>query len=224
MKLERRFTIEEHEEYGTLGFRPVDMPHADPLQGMAAVHDVLEHFPNDDGGIEAELMALGAMFRVRGEEFFHATCHHTNTDPSEHCAADFREFRMHYECEGFSLIAPGGQEGMKPVDDEHVEEWINRAVRIANRNERDEGDGDFWIDEKAHRAKRWLRIGYARACDRFEGTSTAELALLFERAMNQLDRILHVADERKIGGELILSFNLDTRTFRVDEPEWHEDY
>lgn len=208
MILSRRFRIERHEEYGTLGFRPIDMPHADPLPAMAAVHDVLEHFPNDDGGVEDELMALGAMFRVRGEDYFHAKCGQ-NFDPADHCAADFGELRAHIECEGFSLIKPGGQEGMQPLDDEHVEEWIERTLRLARLNDyHDTSDEMFWWGDRALRAKRWLRIGYARACDRYEGTSTAELAFLFQNAENMLDRILHVADECEIGREYILSFNL----------------
>ena len=42
------FAIEMHEDYGTVGLRPVNVPHADPLPGMATAHDMLEHFPGDD--------------------------------------------------------------------------------------------------------------------------------------------------------------------------------
>ena len=217
MILERTFKLDEHEEYGTLGFKPIDMPHADPLQGMAVVHDVLEHFPNDDGGVEAELMALGAMFRVRGEAFFAARgC--ADFDPAEHCAADFGELRHHIEAEGFSLIKPGGQEGMAPLDDEHVEEWIERTLRLARNNDyHDDTDAMFWDGDRALRAKRWLRLGYARACDRFEGTSTAELAHLFANAENYVDRVLKTHGEEYIGSEWRLTIDTEKRTFRFEE-------
>jgi len=58
----KRYTFEvaEHEEYGSLGFKPSWYPKGDPLGGMAVAHDILEHFPKDDGSAEGEYMALGA--------------------------------------------------------------------------------------------------------------------------------------------------------------------
>jgi len=62
-----RFAVAEHAEFGGLGLVPKWYPTGDPLGGMAAAHDILEHFPNDDGSTEGELQALGAAIWVRGE-------------------------------------------------------------------------------------------------------------------------------------------------------------
>jgi len=106
MPITKTFVIEEHEEFGGLGLRPVDVPHADPLGGMATAHDMLEHFPGDDGGVEAELMALGATIFVRAEPgYFHNRI--GNPDPAKNLAADFPEIARHDIHEGFGLRDPG---------------------------------------------------------------------------------------------------------------------
>jgi hypothetical protein len=65
------FTVEEHEEYGVLGFTPTWYPAGEPLGGVAVAHDILEHFPGDDGSPEGEYQALGACLYIRGDEYFH---------------------------------------------------------------------------------------------------------------------------------------------------------
>ena len=65
------FKVEEHEEYGSLGFKPSWYPNGAPLGGMTAAHDILEHFPNDNGGAESEFLALGAALWIRGDAKFH---------------------------------------------------------------------------------------------------------------------------------------------------------
>ncbi len=64
--LVKQFVCEEHEEYGSLGWREKDKPHFAPFQGLAVAHDCLEHFPDDGPEIEHEMQALGAGLHVRG--------------------------------------------------------------------------------------------------------------------------------------------------------------
>lgn len=59
------FECAEHEEFGSNGWKLLGSRNADPLGGMAVAHDILEHEPNGDMGVEDELKALGASIYVR---------------------------------------------------------------------------------------------------------------------------------------------------------------
>lgn len=76
------FTVEEHKEYGSLGFTPTWYPAGEPLQGVAVAHDILEHFPGDDGSPEGEYQALGACLYIRGQNYFR------HGSPAENISAD----------------------------------------------------------------------------------------------------------------------------------------
>jgi hypothetical protein len=61
------FVCKKHEEYGSLGWALKCKPHFEPLGGMTVAHDVMEHFPRDNGTLAAEWQAFGAMMRIRHE-------------------------------------------------------------------------------------------------------------------------------------------------------------
>jgi hypothetical protein len=177
--IKRMFVVEEHEEYGTKGFRPKWMPQADPLGGMAVAHDILEHFPKDDGGVEAELQALGAALYIRGNGGYWWESH--NTDPAYHVAGDFIELYRHCAYENFTLLDPGRT---TRLDDEEAERWCQNAARDGLRSVheevshllvhmRDNEDSEFLnafcSDQTRLRVVGWLRKGYRRARKRYVG-------------------------------------------------------
>jgi len=114
----RRFRFERHEEYGTIGLKPLWMPseQADPLTGMGAAHDVLEHGPND----RVEWQGLGGSIYVRGEAYYQRRI--GNRDAAENIGSEF-----------FSLFSLWGGEAIPDPGrtcrvDEYAEDLIQQTV------------------------------------------------------------------------------------------------
>ena len=194
--IRRKFVVEQHEEFGTLGYRPAWMPHADPLSGLAVAHDTFEHFPGDDGGVPAELQALGASLFVRGEGgYWHQ--HSRMVEPSMHLAADFEELFRHVAHEGFPCPCPPGRRGTRKLE-EHVEGWIADTRKQALMHAEHFDDGErcaFRTWMRVCEYDRWLRIGYRRARMRYKGRSEYELAHAFHEVEKRADKLLSEAME-----------------------------
>lgn len=181
-----RFICEEHTAFGELGLRPLAMPEADPLSGMTVAHDMLEHFPDDDGGVEAEFMALGASYWLRCESGYNESRSRVDRDQAENIAADFPELFRHIRDEGFTLHDPGPVE---PIEDEHTDDALRRCARLGvEETEQQEtyqtDDGEeldemlvaFCSYQSVERITGWLRKGYVRATERFEDHDAFTLA------------------------------------------------
>lgn len=209
--IRKTFIVERHEEYGELGLRPIDMPHADPLRGMAVAHDILEHFMGDDGGAEAELQALGASIWVRGEEYFYAK-DFKETRPSHHIAADFIELWRHIRYEGFGLRSPDGGAGNRTLEEEWDEAQVVEAVRIGCNNIIDEFEQNPSAPNR-HNMRRYLRIGYRRARARFRGIPQYRLASVFQEIESAADIFMLDAIE---GQELKISVDPGREIVRVE--------
>jgi len=211
------FTVKEHEEFGGLGFAPSWYPNGDPLGGMGVAHDILEHFPNDDGGAEGEFMALGCSYRLRGETGYMQRNGNVNR-PEVHLASDFEMiFQAIEEMNGHTRIKPCPH--TVDLDDEVIDAF-REIVRLAKKNFRD----NEWPnpidprDEKSIVA--WMAYGYHKAGVRYEGHEFYDLAYrLFNTIEERADVLLKGAEE---GMKLIV---------RVDVPEYeahlvldYEDY
>lgn len=83
------FEFAEHEEHGFNGWKPLWIPNADPLGGMAVPHDILEHGRNDDGTIASEFVASGRCIRIRGDGcYWSRYTHQIHTEPATNIASD----------------------------------------------------------------------------------------------------------------------------------------
>lgn len=235
-KITGTFICELNPEYGDLGLRPLDMPHADANGGMAVAHDLLEHFPGDSGSIADELMALGASYLLRGQTDYYQRTGNVNP-PEKHLASDFEELYMHFSTEGFPVGDPGNVE---PVDDEDAEETFQSAVEIGMDNivdifdfNEDAEDGEesessqllatFTSDEYRARMLGWLRRGYQRAVERFEGVDVNDLAYtVFTEIEEKANKWLnHDAEE---GMTLDVEIDLEeiSVVMTVEGDEWSE--
>jgi len=195
-KITGQFECEMHEEFGLLGVRPAWMPNSDPLTGMAAAHDLLEHFADDDGGVEAEFMALGASFLIRGNTGYHNR-NGSNHSPESNIAADFHELYRHVAHEDFTLLDPGD---VPPVEDEDLDAVLRKAARLGLelvRNEesyeldRDEDDDSvtlFCSEQSRERILGWLRKGFTKAEERYADVDIYTLAFeVFSNIEKRID-------------------------------------
>jgi len=193
------FEVQEHEEYGGLGFKPKWFPGADPLSGMAVAHDILEHGRNEDGSTEHELMAFGAAMFIRTDGYYWYRKNSKNADESDHISADFPQLlRLHEE--NFN-----GREILHCQNGAGGEELWLRATRcvekgLANCSEYG-GDGHRYItyvDEEE--MARWMCAGYKKAARRARrlNLDAYTMGCLFEQIERDADLNLKSAEEGMI--------------------------
>jgi hypothetical protein len=221
--LNRTFICERHDDFGTNGWRPSWQPHFDAYSGQAIPHDILEHLPNDNGGAEAEFMALGAMWVVRGVTGWFAMKGSPHRAPV-HVAADLEDiFGRIYDGEQ-SISDPGPT---RPLRDTDNEKFVQDVLRLLHTNVREElkcrFDGhrptddyasvdDLLSTENQRRLAGWLRRGIRAACARYRKIDTYGLIYMFDRISAEADRLLKDAE---LGDELHISISLKNMKERV---------
>jgi hypothetical protein len=205
----RKFTVARHEEFGTIGLVPQWYPNGDPLSGMAAAHDVLEHFPNDDGSTAGELMALGASLFTRGDGGYHNQYRHYDRvrDPAS-------DIPMVW---GYLLNRDGrgSLPACRPVRDHDAladgRAIITEAVpEMRHQFQR----GDLPTVAERETMARWIARGYVRARRRYRGVvgGACALATVFMEIEREADRLLKHAEE---GMELTVIVNVKRASVRV---------
>ena len=202
-----KFTVKEHKELGMLGFAPQWYPNGDPLSGMAVAHDILEHFPNDEGEAEGEFMALGASYRIRGETGYFQRNGNVNT-PAQHLASDFPMiFDITEQQRGSTRIKPCLK---KARVDPEIREMFQRIIEYAKEELAEQEREEVLYQEDEQHIINWLTLGYVKAEQRyswkkyrFDFYSLAHV--LFQSIEEQADRLLKRAEE---GMELTVRVNL----------------
>lgn len=196
--IRRTFVCEEHEEYGSLGWRPEWMPNAEPYGGMAVAHDMLEHEPNDDGGAEAEFRALGAALWLRGD-----TGYFQNGRPGENLASDIPDILGRVWYGGQTLTDPGRTYRLP----ERAEIELNRVRSELRKHYQYEDPEDRRpTRQEVDRILGWMRRGYRGAIRRFRRLDNYSLChAVYQRIENTADALLRHAEE---GQRMIVRVNL----------------
>ena len=194
--LTRSWTCAEHEDFGGMGWKPDWQPDFDPLGGMAVAHDIMEHFPDDDGGLAGELQAFGAMYLVRVQSSHH-----------DKWGKKFSDDNMHNEIADHVRRVRWGDTDPLPDHcfigcDPETSHAINKMVASARAvyNEEQDYQGSAWgdadvmspLDCLSYAA--WIKQGYMRAKHRFAELSTDDLAFMFEEIAAFANRHLKSAE------------------------------
>jgi hypothetical protein len=179
---------------------------------MGVAHDILEHFPDDDGGVEAEFRALGASLFVRNFEQYYGAKGQRCTNPGENVGSDFPDIMRHVWHEGFSLAMPPGAQGAKRLDPNDVEPYLETAILEGQKNCRDM-DESMTVEESIA-AMRWMRLGYRAAVRRFYrmGASPTRLCELFEKIEDAANDIL----DNELYGDFRFRVDVKCGTVKVD--------
>jgi hypothetical protein len=192
----RRFKIEFNEEHGYAGLRPIGVPHADPLRGMAIAHDILEHFKGDDGSIRAEFEAFGAMVWIRHQGAYWSTYTQQRlTDISDNLEGEFEE-QCHYWMDGRDLpsVRP-----CKRLQDDDIEEVIQRVVAAGlDRARRDCGlddDCEFISPNTRMQLIYCMRRGFRRAASRYRGHDPYHVCHVFHQVELAVEKLLIHGEE-----------------------------
>lgn len=152
------YIIENHEEYGLKGMRPLFLENAEPAQALQATHDLLEHFLEPITS-NAELQALGAMLYIRGEGNYFRK--YTGS-PILALASDLGSV-LTYQYSFGEVTDPGQTRCLN----DKVESWITQAIAQFYKDYENELN-DLPQDKNfPHWLRSWLRIGYRRAKERY---------------------------------------------------------
>src|SRR5271170_2230117 len=202
--LVKTFVCEEHEEYGGLGWREKGKSHFDPYQGLAVAHDCLEHFPNDRGTIEDEMMALGAGFHTRyGMPY-------NQHEWWENIQADCVNLFQLYRYDGVAFNSPP-ENLCRKSRNQFIENQIDKLVeslpeflRGENGYEHESPEDaermDLYIANFTERVGPWVRHGFRRAKRRWRGEAYY-IGAVFTHIRDEADRFLKFAnagDEIKV--------------------------
>lgn len=178
----------EHPEYGGIGLWPVGRSWADPCQaGMTLAHDILEHFPRDNGSMEHELMALGASLYVRDGDSYFANQGRGNGSYIVNIGAEGYSLCGYMETDGRTMLKPLPRD--RPLRDEDAEHLLSEAalemLRSAKINEAENHD---WL--RGRSALDWLRRGYRKAAKRYRGISPFWMMCCFTELEREIDKVL----------------------------------
>ena len=190
-----KFVCENHDDYGTLGWRLESHPDFDPLQGMAVAHDCIEHFPDGDESPSDEFQALGAAFRIRGLGGFFNNVH----TPESNIASDMPEIFQHIVNEDMGLSEPP-KSAYSPMRDSEIETSLNTIVIEGlklikdQRQGYDDGIQASFVSEFRRKAVAWLRHGFRRAGSRYRNRLN-EMVWMFETIQKESDKYLQDAEE-----------------------------
>lgn len=172
------FTVERHENFGTNGFKP-NWYRGEPLGGMAVAHDILEHFPHDNGSAENEYMALGASLLIRGDY-----ASDTNGTAEENIASDL------------STIwgVQGEVRECSAVKDTDLLERTKKAVHYFRKELKYMEDCNKPKESDLENIARWIAKGYIKARHRYP-KAWAIYWDMFKPIEEQADRYLKHAEE-----------------------------
>lgn len=138
-------------------------PEFDVAGNMTIAHDTVEHFRDDDGSVEHELMAMGAVMFGRV----------TMGLATENCMAEDLRYMYIYANDGSGIVEPCDYK--RKIDDEYFSPETlddlcdDASVKIMDELEcTDDSDTFNHIINFLTIAKQWIAKGYYRAKRRFK--------------------------------------------------------
>lgn len=182
--LTRYFHLRENETLGQLGWLMEGAPSSyEPGGGMTTAHDILEHQPNDNGSIEHELMALGAMVHVRMEGCYWSR-HGSLLKPVEHLSSGLVFLFNNYRDE-FESLTRYHKRTHAVVQHEDLFTDVLNTFR-ADEDVRELCSRSF-LRSWTSRALPWLRVGYRKSAARFRSIPSWTLTSCFMSIEKQVD-------------------------------------
>lgn len=194
------FEVAPHKDTGELGFLMKGMPHFDPGDGRQLAHDMLEHFKNDGGRLEDELMAIGASFLIRGENYYHYKG--TKFGICVNAASDFPYvFNEHMDRE--FLDPPNQKKKKNRLHPRFAEDAESLPREIIKAFEDSDEPVPAWCapgETGMDRVMYWMNQGYVRAIKRYEtaryrGVDMCMFFIEVEEAINKMMKHIYEGQE-----------------------------
>lgn len=205
MAITREFRVQEDENSGYVGFKPMWFDNATPGRGEVCAHDILEHFRRQTSPLEGEAEAIGACIFLRVEPGVLGPTGGAKTVSAE-VGGMLRDFLY---SEG-ALQLPTTK-ASRPLESSWVERFLVDAVK--------QGIAEAWreytydtqgMDEDRLAELRqavlapavadafvyWIRRGYRRAARRYHDSDACTVGgYLFDRIGKSLDDLLNRVED-----------------------------
>lgn len=180
----RYFHLKENERRESLGWLMEGAPNTyEPAGGMTVAHDILEHQANDNGSIEHELMALGAMIHIR-EEGCYWSRQGSLLKPVKHLSSGLVFLFNNYRDEFESLTR-------YPKKTCAIHRHEKLITTMFNHFRSDEYVSEVcsrtFLHSWVNRALPWVRVGYRQSVARFRSIPSWTLTSCFISIQKQVD-------------------------------------
>lgn len=205
-----KFKVGKNTFLNEYGWQPVQLtgddkgPAFDPVPPVMVVHDLMEHFPGDVYGPQNEYMAQGSMLWLRWEGDFFGN----QRDPSNISNVVRPAFGML-----FHHILHGKLETQEADWDsdlrlpETTDYALNNLITLTRQYivERNEftADNKKLLLTSLHRGIPWIKRGYHKAAQRYQGLDKKRLVGLFNSVVKR------IAVPGTIDGDLYLTLHYD---------------
>ena len=193
----RSFEWRKDEEFGEYGWILAGFLNFNVSNGLGVAHDTLEHFiAGDDGSLTAELRAFGAMVYGRGLGGYFLRNAYKTTE--ENLGYDFCNFlqELHWGKHsefGCFLTPPKtrklADEWAEQIIDGSLREGLKMFIAEGEYNKEEISPDDLaqskeWIEKM----RGWMRIGFRKAQKRFHNNDPHQIAMLFDRIVERIDK------------------------------------
>ena len=200
-----------------VGLRWREQPEFYPISHKSSAylmgHDLLEHFDMNDCSVMAEVFSVGAMIRVRGEDYFSLIKHPAlNSTTLEELVIDGVLSEVHELLDNYS-------------NDEIVHltepsDWTRRALackvncgdtlellercKLKLPEKLNEHQRAWYLD---HQETIWafVRLGYSMACKKYSKYSELKMAMLYKAITKATEQLLSLEDSFYEGLEFTLT-------------------
>lgn len=211
-----KFVYMRDPEYDIMGLRLKNRPHFNALDiGRTLAHDMLEHFPDDDGSPEHEFMALGASVYVRdGASYYHQVMPYSKLTVSEHIGSELIQQHFHMMSAGRRALrqCPRRRCIAEESYDEILMNAAHEGIRYLQAEFGDDDDQDIsWAT--AQNILGWFRTGYARAARRYHNIPQWRMMDFFLKLSETCERVIKQCDYE--GQEVHIGIQPSNRVIRV---------
>jgi hypothetical protein len=168
----RKFEYKEGEtelSHGQWGWIPKGMPFDPCFDSITMGHDVLEHFNQRDTGLDAEMMAFGAMLYLRVEpDYWNVFGVGRRVDPAQNIAADIGRFIMDDLFQEQHVSDPGRTYRLSDELEQVLFEMQQHV--ISEWKETDNFTSAQFAEARQSLTNTvgWIRRGYRKAARRFK--------------------------------------------------------
>ena len=226
--IEKRFVWAPNMGAGSMGWRMLGQPTFTPASPRLVAHDIIEHGPHDNGSLEDELRAVGAVVFVRltSGAIFTDSDYDGGPMPLPELAASFFKLVMHNAmCDGvrLDLIEPPGNEPLDAAtygtgQDEVLQQGVTLAAQQLPNYAIPDGCSKAQRDalcskDSQRRMLGWARLGYREAYARYFGDPQLG-AYLYHEVKTKVAKISYGRGVRK-GDELLITVSPATREVSV---------
>ena len=222
------FVKEEHELYGGEGWKLLGRDFAEPFGELAAIHDIMEHFPNWEGDeVEGELQALGAAFYVR--RYYWQLMGYLDDIP-KHIGGELKSIFDYLNNQGESFsdsLLNKYPPRTKKLDDEWLESQLRKTAEEMVSDDAwdmwDEDNRKPWEPEEEKCLKEnivyWFRKGYRKAAKRYHYRDSYTLSQVYVR----MERELILYRDAELGERVDIYFTAkEPHKYKMIHRNWEE--